>query len=62
MSSQAAPIAQERDTPINVGDRAPQFTLKMANTAAGRSVGDSVALADITARGPVIVEFLRGTW
>ena len=48
--------------PVTVGERAPQFTLKTANAAAGRSVGDSVALADITAQGPVIVEFLRGTW
>jgi peroxiredoxin len=62
MSSQPAPIAQQRDTPLTVGERAPQFTLKTANAAAGRSVGQSFTLADLIARGPVVVEFLRGTW
>jgi hypothetical protein len=55
-------IAEARETPISVGEHAPQFTLKTANSAGGRSVGDSVALADMIARGTVIVEFLRGTW
>lgn len=62
MSSQAAPMAQERDTPISVGERAPQFTLSTVNSVAGRIVGESVTLADLIARGQVVVEFLRGTW
>jgi hypothetical protein len=61
-SGVAAPVETPRDEPITVGERAPEFTLKTANAAGGRGVGESVSLGELVARGPVIVEFLRGTW
>jgi peroxiredoxin len=53
---------QARDESVRVGERAPEFTLKAANAASGNNVGESVSLAELVAQGPVIVEFLRGTW
>jgi peroxiredoxin len=41
---------------LKVGDAAPSFTLDAAN------VGEPVSLATMLERGPVIVEFVRGTW
>ena len=41
---------------IKVGDPVPEFTLPAANR------DHPVSLAELRARGPVIVEFLRGTW
>ncbi len=41
---------------LKVGDRAPDFTLAPANGAG------EVSLAGLRQRGPVVVEFLRGTW
>lgn len=41
---------------LKVGDRAPDFTLGAANRAG------TVSLRDGLQRGPIIVEFLRGTW
>lgn len=38
-----------------IGDRAPDFTLPDAT-------GELVRLADLLARGPVVVTFYRGTW
>jgi AhpC/TSA family len=38
-----------------VGDQAPDFTLPDAG-------GELVRLADLLARGPVVVTFYRGTW
>ena len=38
-----------------IGDRAPDFTLPDAT-------GELVRLADLLARGPVVVTFFRGTW
>ena len=38
-----------------IGDQAPDFTLPDAT-------GESVRLADLLARGPVVVTFYRGTW
>lgn len=35
---------------VGVGDRAPQFTLR-------RTFDESVSLADLRARGPVLVHF-----
>jgi peroxiredoxin len=46
----------DSSTTLRVGDRAPQFTLSAANRA------ESFALDDMLRRGPVIAEFLRGTW
>ena len=40
---------------VKVGERAPDFTLP---DAAGRSVH----LADLLARGPVVLSFFRGRW
>lgn len=42
---------------IRVGDRVPQFTLTAANQG-----GVTVSFQEVLARGPAIVEFLRGTW
>ena len=39
----------------NVGAKAPDFTLKDAT-------GKQVALADLRARGPVVIAFYRGKW
>ena len=39
----------------NVGAKAPDFTLKDAS-------GRPVALADLRARGPVVIAFYRGKW
>jgi peroxiredoxin len=41
---------------LQIGDRAPEFTLMAANRDGGFS------LAQLLARGPLILEFLRGTW
>ncbi len=41
---------------LRVGDHAPDFALPAANRPG------SVALGDLLRAGPVIVEFLRGTW
>ena len=41
---------------LKVGDRAPDFTLSAANGA------ETLHLQDLLKRGPLIVEFLRGTW
>jgi hypothetical protein len=38
-----------------IGDQAPDFTLPDAT-------GEMVKLADLLARGPVVVTFYRGTW
>lgn len=41
---------------LKVGDRAPDFTLGAANH------DRRFSLSELISRGPVIVEFLRGTW
>ena len=38
-----------------IGDQAPDFSLPDAT-------GEMVKLADLLARGPVVVTFYRGTW
>jgi peroxiredoxin len=40
---------------IKIGDQAPSFTLPNA-------VGRTVALAELLAQGPVVVNFYRGAW
>ena len=42
-------------TALTVGDRAPDFSLPNA-------VGKAVSLADLLARGPVVISFYRGGW
>ena len=46
----------EQTSNLKAGDRAPDFELAAANRD-GR-----FRLADAVKRGPVILEFLRGTW
>jgi peroxiredoxin len=41
---------------LKVGDRAPDFELSAANR------GEKYSLNDLRKQGPVVVEFLRGTW
>jgi peroxiredoxin len=41
---------------LKVGDPAPGFTLAAANQPGTLSLGQLVA------QGPVVLEFLRGTW
>ncbi len=41
---------------LRLGDHAPDFTLSAANRPG------NVSLGDLLRAGPVIVEFLRGTW
>jgi len=47
---------QDHTETLQVGSRAPQFSL----TAANRD--GTFSLSDMLARGAVILEFLRGTW
>ncbi len=53
---------KERTETLGVGDRAPEFTLEAANSTEAAQVGETVSLGQLTARGPVVLEFLRGTW
>ncbi len=46
----------QHSSTLKAGDRAPDFTLASANGAG------EVSLAGLLQRGPVVVEFLRGTW
>ncbi len=48
-------MPRDSDT-LRVGDRVPDFTLPAANQPG------NVALAELLKRGPVVLEFLRGTW
>jgi len=41
---------------LRIGDRAPEFTLAAANRS------EVYSLPQVLVRGPVILEFLRGTW
>ena len=41
---------------LRAGDRAPEFTLAAAN------LEGQFSLAQMRERGPVVLEFLRGTW
>ena len=41
---------------LKVGDRAPEFELSAANR------DGAISLKQLLERGPVILEFLRGTW
>lgn len=41
---------------LRVGDRAPEFELFAANREG------TVSLRELLARGPALLEFLRGTW
>ncbi len=48
-------MAQQSST-LSTGSRVPEFTLAAANG------GQTVSLAELLQRGPLVIEFLRGTW
>jgi peroxiredoxin len=47
---------QNRTETLGIGSRAPEFSLAAANRE------EEFSLSKLRANGPVIVEFLRGTW
>ncbi len=47
---------------LKVGDSAPSFSLWAANQFNAIGTPIEMRLQDLITRGPVIVEFLRGTW
>jgi hypothetical protein len=49
-------------TTLRVGDAAPEFTLRAANVFDRKNEPATFSLRQLVADGPVIVEFLRGTW
>lgn len=51
-----SPTRMAETSTLKLGDRVPDFTLAAANREG------SFALRDALARGPVVLEFLRGTW
>lgn len=48
---------QDRTETLEIGSRAPEFALPSANWE-----GSTFTLSTVLGRGPVILEFLRGTW
>ena len=46
----------ETSTTLNLNDAAPDFTLGAANSSA------TYKLSEFVKQGPVVLEFLRGTW
>jgi peroxiredoxin len=48
-------VEKKTDT-LAIGSKAPAFTLAAANPRGNFS------LQDLIGRGPLVVEFLRGTW
>lgn len=49
------PVVRTRDTPIAVGDVAPDFTLEGHN-------GQKVSLSEARGKSPVVLVFYRGYW
>ena len=49
-------------TTLRAGDAAPEFTLRAANVFDQQGGPATFSLRQLMAHGPVIVEFLRGTW
>jgi len=49
-------MAEQQSDTLKMGDTAPDFSLSAANQPG------LFTLAEAHARGPAIVEFLRGTW
>jgi len=47
---------QDHTETLSVGSRAPEFILPAANQ------DGEFSLSDLLRQGPVILEFLRGTW
>jgi hypothetical protein len=54
-------MARNSDT-LKVGDAAPSFSLWAANEFNDIGTPIEMRLPDLISRGPVILEFLRGTW
>jgi peroxiredoxin len=48
---------QDRTETLGIGSRAPEFSLSSASGQ--RAI---ITLSTMLGRGPVIVEFMRGTW
>jgi peroxiredoxin len=46
----------DRTETLAIGDHAPEFTLAAANRE------QAISLSSVLAAGPLILEFLRGTW
>jgi len=47
---------QNRTETLEIGSPAPDFSLSAANR------DGNISLSSLLGKGPVIVEFLRGTW
>jgi hypothetical protein len=47
---------QNRTETLGIGSRAPDFSVMAANRK------ETFSLSSLRERGPVILEFLRGTW
>jgi hypothetical protein len=47
---------------VGVGDHAPEFVLQAANRFTPSGGAQKFSLQQLLAEGPVILEFLRGTW
>ena len=47
---------RDQTTTLKLGDKVPPFVLSAANREG------TISLEELLAKGPVIVEFQRGTW
>jgi peroxiredoxin len=47
---------------LQVGDPAPEFALRAANRFDAPNQPQEFSLRQLRERGPVVLEFLRGTW
>jgi hypothetical protein len=54
-------MARNSDT-LKVGDSAPSFSLWAANEFNSIGTAVEMGLQQFLQRGPVVLEFLRGTW
>ena len=55
LATNSYPVSSQRNTPIAVGDEAPNFTLDDQN-------GQKVTLADARGKSAVVLVFYRGYW
>ncbi len=51
----SSPVISQRNTPVAIGDVAPDFTLEDQDK-------NKVTLADARGKGPVVLVFYRGYW
>ena len=47
---------------VRVGDAAPEFVLEAANRFTASGGAQEFSFRQLLEQGPVILEFLRGTW